>query len=405
MNSQSLSLYPKDKSVIDSLCIGSGRFLRAVLVPALVAANLKPAIVQTRGTSFMKYCSSRKSGEDQWTYEVDTVLHDGEIKTDVIVCYGAGTLGTEEGKKDTLELLDGLKGIKLIGVGVTEAGLASATTKSMRDLFDILSRLQELMSVGTIACNNPSGKISIVNTDNVPHNGDVIRSHMMKLAHESEKEEKMTDFLKEHVVFHNSMVDRITSQRPGSDGLVPRAEPTPAKALVIEDLEGDLPLDLLKKDIQDTHGVIVRLKQGELDADIALKLRVANGTHTAVAHTMALCGLLMTDVLSSPKNSTHYDSASLLMAYLDALFEHQICIGVEVTEAFCATALDAKYVYQDWRQRLAHGHFGLSTFFITQNGAAKGGIRLGPTVIDLVNHDRVRLRLLFLHLHCDIRDS
>jgi hypothetical protein len=29
------------------------------------------------------------------------------------------------------------------------------------------------------------------------------------------------------------------------------------------------------------------MKQGELDADIAVKLRIANGTHTALAHTMA----------------------------------------------------------------------------------------------------------------------
>ena len=33
---------------------------------------------------------------------------------------------------------------------------------------------------------------------------------------------------------------------------------------------------------------------------------------------------------------------------------------------------------------MTHPHFGLSTFFITQNGAAKGGIRLGPTVADLL---------------------
>jgi hypothetical protein len=33
---------------------------------------------------------------------------------------------------------------------------------------------------------------------------------------------------------------------------------------------------------------------------------------------------------------------------------------------------------------LTHPHFGLSTFFITQNGPAKGGIRLTPTIIDLI---------------------
>jgi len=92
------------------------------------------------------------------------------------------------------------------------------------------------------------------------------------------------------------MVDRITSQRPGSNGLVPRAEPTPLKALVIEDLEGVLPPSLA---IQKKLGVVVRKKAGQLDADIALKLRVANGTHTAITHVMALRGLLMTDALSS----------------------------------------------------------------------------------------------------------
>jgi hypothetical protein len=43
---------------------------------------------------------------------------------------------------------------------------------------------------------------------------------------------------------------------------------------------------------------------------------------------------------------------------------------------------DAAWV--DWRKRLQHPHFGLSTFFITQNGAAKCGIRLGPTIRSLV---------------------
>lgn len=39
--------------------------------------------------------------------------------------------------------------------------------------------------------------------------------------------------------------------------------------------------------------------------------------------------------------------------------------------------------------RLVHAHFGLSAFFITQNGAAKGGIRIAPTIADLVNNGKV----------------
>ncbi len=118
-----------------------------------------------------------------------------------------------------------------------------------------------------------------------------------------------------------------------------------------------------------------------MTGDIALKLRVANGTHTAAAHVMALSKLLLTDKLSSGSNE-----ATLLMEYLDSFFENQILpaaqnsFGLEETKA----------VYEDWRKRLAHPHFGLSTFFITQNGAAKGGIRIGPTICDLFSEEKVR---------------
>ena len=51
------------------------------------------------------------------------------------------------------------------------------------------------------------------------------------------------------------MVDRITSERKGSNGLVPRAEPTPLKALVIEDLDQDLPLEWNSPNMRKNFGV------------------------------------------------------------------------------------------------------------------------------------------------------
>jgi hypothetical protein len=45
---------------------------------------------------------------------------------------------------------------------------------------------------------------------------------------------------------------------------------------------------------------------------------------------------------------------------------------------------EAESTWIDWKKRVQHKYFGLGTFFITQNGAAKGGIRLGPTVKSLV---------------------
>lgn len=371
------SLIRKDLTTVDSICIGSGRFLRSVLIPALVAADYHPVIIQTRGKSFLEF--TRENG--QFSYEVDTVHYDGRIETTHVPYWGAGTLGSPEGKQDVLELLNGGKELGctaskpfLIGVGVTEAGLSNVSTKAMKDLYDVLKTLSQRNEFGK------STKICIINTDNVSQNGSVLQKFMNELT---SGDEIMQKFLLDKVVFHNTMVDRITSQREGSNGMVPRAEPTPFKALVIEDLDGALPQIFSTDKLHDDHGVVVRKTLGQLDADIALKLRVANGTHTAAAHSMALTGFMLTDVLSSDS-----EEAKLLLNYLDSLIANQVIPGVLATNDFSATKDETQAVYDDWRRRLIHAHFGLSTFFITQNGAAKGGIRIGPTIQDLVMNDK-----------------
>jgi len=423
---QVYSLFPEntqcETTSIDSICIGSGRFLRAVLVPALVASGYHPAIVQPRKSrNFLDYSLrvvSEQQGNDNdksnsnvnvnvdgigsWTYEVDTVNFDGRIETGHVPCWGAGTLGCPEGKRDVLNLCARLSFDRnkplIIGLGVTEAGLASSSTDAMKHLYDILATLANAKQTLEIP-----KQICVINTDNVSQNGNTIRKFMEELIHtetdttrttsndqdtdnDSTARTSMQQFLTDAVVFHNTMVDRITSQRPGSNGLVPRAEPTPLKALVIEDLGSTvrLPPSLRGDELRKRFGVVIRDSvPGQLDADIALKLRVANGTHTAVAHTMALAGFVMTDVLSSKTSRV----SKLLMNYLDSFFEYQIKMGVGVAQEFSATTTDAEDVYEDWRKRLIHAHFGLSTFFITQNGAAKGGIRIGPTIKDLVSHN------------------
>jgi mannitol-1-phosphate/altronate dehydrogenase len=267
--------------------------------------------------------------------------------------------------------------ISVIGVGVTEGGLSSASNQAMVNLAALL---RHVMKMG-VACENPNGKICIINTDNVPNNGSVIFHHMMELAKEK-NDDAFVEFLKNRVTFHNTMVDRITSQRPDSDGMVPRCEPVPAKACVVEDLDGDLPPNLTTPELKQAFGWVVRSQRGELSCDIALKLRVANGTHTAAAHVMALVGLTMTDALSSKSDG----GATLILDYLDALFQTQILPAATPDYGKAET----KAVYEDWRRRLCHAHFGLSTFFITQNGAAKGGIRIAPTIRSLLAHNNVR---------------
>ena len=102
-----------DLSKVDSICLGSGRFLRSVLVPALNEANLNTAIFQTRGSSFLKHCiqryekSSLHATEEKFlSYELDTVQYDSVVKTEVVQCTAAGTLGTDAGKESLMSLLE-----------------------------------------------------------------------------------------------------------------------------------------------------------------------------------------------------------------------------------------------------------------------------------------------------------
>ena len=104
------SLFAPEPSKINSLCIGSGRFLRSVLVPALNSAGFRSAIFQTRGRSFLEYCLEKKEtlegstnkdsggSGDFLSYDVDTVGFDGVVSTEYIPFYGAGTLGSQAGK-------------------------------------------------------------------------------------------------------------------------------------------------------------------------------------------------------------------------------------------------------------------------------------------------------------------
>lgn len=366
---------------IDALCIGTGRFLRAVLIPILTRNGTcnSTVCVQPRGRSFFDAMVRQGGG----SYEIDTVLRDGSLESSCIPVAGAFSWGDEElSTAFYQQCLPKLVNIRILGVGVTEAGLSSADTPIMQALYQFLSKFKQLQQEYYASSHDNQGppKLCVINMDNVPNNGNTLRSHMRTL---SGSDDAMALFLESHVVFLNTMVDRITSQREGSNGLVPRAEPVPQKALVVLDPHQDLP-DWFRqmadiKDEDDSLGLILRSQAQELQADLALKLRIANGTHTALAHVMALLQATMTDLLAQDDTNPF---AATLLGYVDALIMDQI---LPATRSLARPA-DARAAWQDWRNRLTHAHFGLSTYFITQNGPAKGGIRLGPTIVDLLNH-------------------
>ena len=342
--------------VAQCVCLGSGRFLRAVLVPSLETCGVLSIVAQPRGTSFVEHMAGRGG-----LYEVDTVLRSGQTRTRSHRIVACGSLADDDGKSRFLALPARCPGLRYIGVGVTEAGIADPSSKAMRDLYALLRAMQEARRAEGRGC-----RVSVICTDNMPDNGSAIRARVTALhAEDPSAAASFLPWLADCVEFHNSMVDCITSHRAG-DPLVPRAEPLPAKALVVEDLRDFLPPSLLA-----APGLILRTAPGRIELDHALKLRVANGLHTASVYALALSRLEDTRAFRE-----RCPTGPLLRRYIDALFVDDILPGLR---AIGAPEGDAWVVYEDWRARLRHPHFGLATLFITQNSSLKLRVRLMPS--------------------------
>eukprot|EP00927_Polykrikos_kofoidii_P053507 TRINITY_DN4811_c0_g1_i1.p1 TRINITY_DN4811_c0_g1~~TRINITY_DN4811_c0_g1_i1.p1 ORF type:complete len:965 (+),score=116.25 TRINITY_DN4811_c0_g1_i1:51-2897(+) len=341
-----------DFEKVFAVCIGTGRFLRAVLVPALIETGSEVIMAQTRGTSFCEYLKGRQDR----TFEVDTVQPDGTILTACFPVAAAGSLGIAEGRSAFMQLPKLLPYLRFIGLGLTEAGLVH----NGPSIVDLAEFLHGVFLLGV----DRECPLSIVNTDNMPFNGDAIRKHVLTCDFTQKKSdtEHFQRWLGANVRFHNSMVDRITSHREGNSD-VPRAEPLPAKVLVIEDLS-----DALPPEFGSVPGVVVRSERGQLEIDIALKLRIANGLHTAMVYVMALGRIFQTDGCIG-----HPD----ILPYLEQLFERDI---VHVCAELQVPRLKATQVFSEWVSRLQHPHFGLACFFVCQNAMQKLGIRLFPSI-------------------------
>lgn len=95
---------------VDALCLGTGRFLRSVLVPSLVGAGMRPALIQPRGRSFLEYMMANEGEtEGGCHYPVDTVERDGSVTTEHIPCWGAFSMGSNDDKTALFDWLRSLK--------------------------------------------------------------------------------------------------------------------------------------------------------------------------------------------------------------------------------------------------------------------------------------------------------
>ncbi|KAL3664837.1 hypothetical protein V7S43_010017 [Phytophthora oleae] len=334
----------------DAICIGSGRFLRSVLVPTLRAAGSAVILAQTRGTSFASVCA-KADGK----YEVDTIQKDGSVQTEIVQVEAVGSLGIAEDRAAFIQLPNKLPKLKFIGFGVTESGIVK-NGPAIVDLTELLYNCFAKL---------PDNVISVINTDNLPKNGDTIK----KLVLETEWKGQPSDlapfraYVASKVHFHNTMVDRLTSHRAG-DSLVPLTEPWPTKTLVIEDLQGVLNAKVLSA----LPGVHIRTVVGQLEQDHLLKLSIANAVHTAMVYLLALTRVKTTcDVLKYPQ----------IRQFLDLLYAKDIEPSLVLRGI---SKEEAQHTYDEWMGRVEHKHFGLDNFWVGQNAMLKYGVRLFSNV-------------------------
>jgi len=196
-----------------------------------------------------------------------------------------------------------------------------------------------------------SNLISVISTDNFFPNGDKLKELTNKKL--SPNDHEFTEWLDTNVTFHNSMVDRITSHRPG-DEQVPRAEPLPSKALVIEDTKNRLHPAFMTLS---RFGVQVCSQASAIIDYINFKLMIANATHTCMVYSMALCGLAGTSKCLENR---------LFLELIDGVFWQDILWAFEEEKRDGVLS-----TFREWSERLKHPHFEMSTFFVCQNATQK----------------------------------
>jgi len=169
------------------------------------------------------------------------------------------------------------------------------------------------------------------------------------------------------------MVDRIVSAA-ARDANVPSAEPLPAKALIIEDLNGVLDA----KAWENVGAAYIRTQKGQLAVDGQLKLRIANALHTALCHVGALTGIeYIHEAMSFPAISMYLDELYTgdIRPGLMGMAKDYDCINEETLLEWG----DAAFV--DWIRRLKNPGT-MVTWFPCQGCVQKIGLRFLPSIRD-----------------------
>jgi mannitol-1-phosphate/altronate dehydrogenase len=177
-------------------------------------------------------------------------------------------------------------------------------------------------------------------------------------------------YLGSKIHFHNTMVDRLTTHR-GGDPAVPLTEPWPAKAIVIEDLDGVLDASAFRS----LPGVLIRTKHGEIEKDYLTKFCLGNAINSAMVYLLAV---------SRRRTANRFQDFPVVERYLDLLFAN------DILPSLVARGIDeeeATQFYKEWIIRMKHPHFGLDNFWVAQNPMLRYYVRLFVSVTANVEND------------------
>ncbi len=276
---------------IKILAIGAGGLQRALthqFVHVLNERNLYNGgifVGQPRGTEKADAFNRQDGVFHVVTFDLGGI-HDIQRISSVV---GATTFATEAGREQFYTQTENL--LDLILIGVTEAGIAKGEL-AMDVLDETLYRY---------FCNHGAdATLSVINTDNLRNNGDVIRNILCNAY--PKRNDDYAEWIETKVGFLNEMGDRLVPQTyavpdeikeaaqaqiEGSDELITYAEQMPATPLILEDMENMLRVPFGELD---DYGVVV--KQESIEAYHDWKLLLVNSVHVpGITHKGMLSGI------------------------------------------------------------------------------------------------------------------
>lgn len=323
---------------IKILAIGAGGLQRALthqFVHILNERNVYNGgifVGQPRGSEKADAFNSQNGVFHVVTFDLNGV-HDIQQIASVV---GATTLATEEGREKFYSQTE--NPLDLILVGVTEAGIAKGEL-AMDVLDETLHRYYNN--------HGADATLSVINTDNLRNNGDVIRDILINEY--TQRSEEFTNWLNTNVSFLNEMGDRLVPQVYAvpdeikeiaqaqidiTDELITYAEQMPAAPLILEDLDNRLRVPFGKLD---DYGVIV--KQESIEPYHDWKLLLVNSVHVpGITHKGFLSGIdYVNEAALHPKFATHLER--LMRGYAD-IVEADISIGGKSARAYTQEFID-----------------------------------------------------------------